>query len=251
MGCDCRISPTYFLLPRTQVLSVYMDCDRDSIIFLSDPIGPACHTNAPTCYFKEVEVGGARVAAWFVFCILCILQVVFTITHQRAHLPLRGGEGGCSQRGCISLFGHVLRVRLELPHLLTKGSFLLAGGQSPGTWLCVHQPETSRNAHAREMVRRAAKPTRTNLLGCLPAAPPAQVKEDRLLQAGSHTSGEHAPLTTLFALERTIQQRREAMAANAGVGRGAWAMGMGRRASSEAGCDGALSAAVVAAHAQG
>jgi hypothetical protein len=38
-----------------QVLSVYMDCDKDSLIFLSEPIGPACHTNAPTCYFQEVR----------------------------------------------------------------------------------------------------------------------------------------------------------------------------------------------------
>lgn len=32
-----------------------MDCDRDSIIYLSEPIGPACHTNAPTCYFTQVS----------------------------------------------------------------------------------------------------------------------------------------------------------------------------------------------------
>ncbi len=38
-----------------------------------------------------------------------------------------------------------------------------------------------------------------------------QVKDDRLVQAGNHISTEHTPQTTLFALERTIQQRREAM----------------------------------------
>ena len=27
-----------------QVLSVHLDCDRDSLVYLSDPIGPACHT---------------------------------------------------------------------------------------------------------------------------------------------------------------------------------------------------------------
>lgn len=27
-----------------KVLNVYLDCDRDSIIYQSQPIGPACHT---------------------------------------------------------------------------------------------------------------------------------------------------------------------------------------------------------------
>ena len=47
-----------------QVLSVYLDCDRDSLIYLAEPIGPACHTNAPTCYFKQAgPCGGAGVGA--------------------------------------------------------------------------------------------------------------------------------------------------------------------------------------------
>lgn len=37
-----------------KVQDVYLDCDKDSIIYLSEPIGPACHTNAPTCYFTQV-----------------------------------------------------------------------------------------------------------------------------------------------------------------------------------------------------
>ena len=39
-----------------------MDCDRDSLIYLSEPIGPACHTNAPTCYFTELSLGAAGLA---------------------------------------------------------------------------------------------------------------------------------------------------------------------------------------------
>jgi len=30
-----------------RVLSVHPDCDRDSLVYLSDPIGPACHTARP------------------------------------------------------------------------------------------------------------------------------------------------------------------------------------------------------------
>jgi phosphoribosyl-ATP pyrophosphohydrolase/phosphoribosyl-AMP cyclohydrolase len=44
-----------------KVVDIYMDCDRDSIVYLSEPIGPACHTNAPTCYFTQIALpkGGA------------------------------------------------------------------------------------------------------------------------------------------------------------------------------------------------
>lgn len=41
-----------------RVLSVHADCDGDSLIFLCDPIGPACHTGAPSCWFSGVSVVG-------------------------------------------------------------------------------------------------------------------------------------------------------------------------------------------------
>lgn len=39
------------------VTGVYHDCDRDSLIYLGDPIGPTCHTGARTCWFHEARVG--------------------------------------------------------------------------------------------------------------------------------------------------------------------------------------------------
>jgi len=36
-----------------EVLSVHVDCDGDSLVYLSVPRGPACHTNEPTCWFRE------------------------------------------------------------------------------------------------------------------------------------------------------------------------------------------------------
>lgn len=39
-----------------KVLRVFADCDRDSLIYLSDPVGPACHTGARTCWFQEVDL---------------------------------------------------------------------------------------------------------------------------------------------------------------------------------------------------
>ena len=34
-----------------EVVEVYTDCDNDSVIYLSRPSGPVCHTGAPSCFF--------------------------------------------------------------------------------------------------------------------------------------------------------------------------------------------------------
>eukprot|EP00249_Psilotum_nudum_P014730 c24973_g1_i2 orf=169-1002(+) len=51
------------------VMDVFLDCDRDSVIYLGKPEGPACHTGAETCYFtpasdiiKGVQVRKQRLA---------------------------------------------------------------------------------------------------------------------------------------------------------------------------------------------
>jgi len=38
-----------------QVYSVHVDCDRDSLIYLGAPLGPACHTGADTCFYQRVD----------------------------------------------------------------------------------------------------------------------------------------------------------------------------------------------------
>lgn len=37
------------------VHDIFVDCDRDSIIYLGKPDGPTCHTGAETCYFSSVS----------------------------------------------------------------------------------------------------------------------------------------------------------------------------------------------------
>ncbi|XP_008797105.2 histidine biosynthesis bifunctional protein hisIE, chloroplastic [Phoenix dactylifera] len=36
------------------VHDIFLDCDRDSIIYLGKPEGPTCHTGAETCYYSSV-----------------------------------------------------------------------------------------------------------------------------------------------------------------------------------------------------
>jgi phosphoribosyl-ATP pyrophosphohydrolase/phosphoribosyl-AMP cyclohydrolase len=37
------------------VRSVKLDCDGDTILVLADPVGPTCHTNAPSCFFTTIQ----------------------------------------------------------------------------------------------------------------------------------------------------------------------------------------------------
>ncbi|XP_020587180.1 histidine biosynthesis bifunctional protein hisIE, chloroplastic isoform X2 [Phalaenopsis equestris] len=36
------------------VLDVFLDCDRDSVIYLGKPDGPTCHTGSETCYYTSI-----------------------------------------------------------------------------------------------------------------------------------------------------------------------------------------------------
>ncbi|WRX20671.1 Phosphoribosyl-AMP cyclohydrolase domain - like 2 [Theobroma cacao] len=37
------------------VHDIFVDCDRDSIIYLGKPDGPTCHTGSETCYFTSIS----------------------------------------------------------------------------------------------------------------------------------------------------------------------------------------------------
>lgn len=45
-----------------KVVRMFADCDRDSLVYLSEPIGPACHTGAPSCWFSEMELAEGQLA---------------------------------------------------------------------------------------------------------------------------------------------------------------------------------------------
>lgn len=36
------------------VLDIFLDCDRDSVIYIGKPDGPTCHTGSETCYYTSV-----------------------------------------------------------------------------------------------------------------------------------------------------------------------------------------------------
>ncbi len=40
------------------VKGAFVDCDNDCLLLDVEPLGPACHTLKPTCFFREVGSGG-------------------------------------------------------------------------------------------------------------------------------------------------------------------------------------------------
>ncbi|MCW3837916.1 phosphoribosyl-AMP cyclohydrolase [Sphingomonas canadensis] len=41
-----------------KVRELRVDCDQDAIWMIVDPVGPACHTGEPSCFYRRAEGGG-------------------------------------------------------------------------------------------------------------------------------------------------------------------------------------------------
>lgn len=49
---------------KQRVVAVSVDCDNDALKVLVEPVGPACHTGAETCFHNELDAGRNEVDAW-------------------------------------------------------------------------------------------------------------------------------------------------------------------------------------------
>jgi phosphoribosyl-AMP cyclohydrolase len=38
-----------------RVVEAWIDCDGDTLLFKVEQTGPACHTGAPTCFFRKAD----------------------------------------------------------------------------------------------------------------------------------------------------------------------------------------------------
>lgn len=41
-----------------RVVEMRIDCDQDAIWIIADPAGPACHTGAPSCFYRRIVADG-------------------------------------------------------------------------------------------------------------------------------------------------------------------------------------------------
>lgn len=40
-----------------RVVEIRVDCDADAVLLRVHPAGPACHTGARSCFYRELEIG--------------------------------------------------------------------------------------------------------------------------------------------------------------------------------------------------
>ncbi|GBG64227.1 hypothetical protein CBR_g41148 [Chara braunii] len=69
------------------VVDVFLDCDRDSVIYLGSPDGPTCHTGEETCYFiraDDVVSGGLQYAKENKLQVLTSLYSLEKVIRNRA-----------------------------------------------------------------------------------------------------------------------------------------------------------------------
>ena len=43
-----------------RVAEVWTDCDADAVVYQVEPVGPSCHTNRQTCFFRRVDAAGVH-----------------------------------------------------------------------------------------------------------------------------------------------------------------------------------------------
>ncbi len=41
-----------------RVVEMRVDCDQDALWIVADPVGPACHTGAPSCFYRRLTDSG-------------------------------------------------------------------------------------------------------------------------------------------------------------------------------------------------
>jgi len=44
-----------------QVVDMFLDCDGDTILLIVNQTGPACHTNRPSCFYREKGENGWKI----------------------------------------------------------------------------------------------------------------------------------------------------------------------------------------------
>ncbi|KAB1201646.1 Histidine biosynthesis bifunctional protein hisIE, chloroplastic [Morella rubra] len=98
---------------------IFLDCDRDSIIYLGKPDGPTCHTGSETCYYTSVfdlkeqqQVEGNRLA------LTTLYSLESTISQRKAEtLAEQTGKPSWTKR--LLLDNHLLcsKIREEANEL--------------------------------------------------------------------------------------------------------------------------------------
>ncbi|RYR15821.1 hypothetical protein Ahy_B04g072766 isoform K [Arachis hypogaea] len=94
---------------------VFLDCDRESIIYLGKPDGPTCHTGAETCYYtsvfdslKQQEIERNRLA------LSSLYSLESTISQRKVELAEENGKPSWTKRLLINDKLLCSKIRLDI-----------------------------------------------------------------------------------------------------------------------------------------
>ncbi|KAL8138058.1 hypothetical protein V2J09_004059 [Rumex salicifolius] len=100
------------------VHDIFLDCDRDSVIYLGKPDGPTCHTGAETCYYTSVfgllgkEVESDKLAKTSLY------SLESTISQRKAELsPSQDGKPSWTKKLLLNSVLLCTKIREEADEL--------------------------------------------------------------------------------------------------------------------------------------
>lgn len=67
---------------------IFLDCDRDSIIYLGKPVGPTCHTGAETCYYTSLDDSINQQDAKDKLALSTLYSLESTISERKAEIEV-------------------------------------------------------------------------------------------------------------------------------------------------------------------
>jgi phosphoribosyl-ATP pyrophosphohydrolase/phosphoribosyl-AMP cyclohydrolase len=79
---------------------LFIDCDGDTVLVKAEPVGPTCHTGAPSCFFSPLPEAGMADGASSSEAMGGILERIYRTIVDRKERPARGSyvsslfEGG-------------------------------------------------------------------------------------------------------------------------------------------------------------
>ncbi len=74
---------------RQEVKEILVDCDADTLLIKVKPMGPACHTGNPTCFYRAAGEGG-ELKEYEAPATSAILDEVYAVVKDRMENPKEG-----------------------------------------------------------------------------------------------------------------------------------------------------------------
>lgn len=73
-----------------EVRHMFLDCDRDALLFLVNQNGVSCHTGQRTCFFTDISEGNATAPAFGSMKAGRMLEEVYQVVEDRKRNPKEG-----------------------------------------------------------------------------------------------------------------------------------------------------------------